>query len=493
MNGKSAANQQHLSTDPNCAQEITRLHLLRQVAKLTASIRNRGLLLEQSLELLRDFFRVSGAGIYQVHDSQSPLNLVAGIGISEELQRELQKVPAGKGLISQVVKTGQQHSWPEISNEPQLHCHALLDAGWNSLLASPLIAHERLLGVLFFFQDSRREFLATEIELLSECCQLLAAAVDTSELVEKLEWQHRLTHASQRELDRSRKQLREHVKRLEESNRTLEQANQMKDRFLALASHELRTPLTWILMALELLENNVTGLSEENRLLIQTIDKGGKRLSSLVEELLEIARIEAQDVYLAKENIDLPLMMTELAAQFSDEALRRQLTLKIGQCPEYISPVGDHHHLRQALERIIKNALKFTPAGGFIELETRHISAEELLQQRALIEPFCADFFQRTRLLDHIEICVTDSGVGIAPQERLQVFDKFHGAGDINLHGKQQNSVEGPSAGLGLPLAKGMIEAHGGMIWLDKPAASETGSRFHVLLPLYQAQRHSDD
>ena len=109
------------------------------------------------------------------------------------------------------------------------------------------------------------------------------------------------------------------------------------------------------------------------------------------------------------------------------------------------------------------------------------------------MEPFCAHFFRRTPLIDHIEISISDSGVGIAPKDRLQIFDKFHGAGDISLHGKKNNSVQGPSAGLGLPLAKGMIEAHGGMIWVDSSTASKTGSCFHILLPLSQAPRNSHD
>jgi signal transduction histidine kinase len=471
------------------AVEIRRLQLIRQIAELTASIRDRSLLLNSALQLLQEYFAISGCGIYQLHDPDSPLHLVAESGIGKELSRELQKVPAGKGLIAQVVKSGTAMSWVNLHEEPQLYCKAVLDAGWCSLLAHPLIAHERLLGVIFFYQNNSREFRAAEFELLDKCCQLLAAAIDSSELVEKLEWQHRLTHASQRELDRSRQQLREHVNRLEETNRSLEQANQMKDRFLALASHELRTPLTWIMTAAELLESQTEELPEESQVLLATILKGGKRLKSLVDDLLEIARIESHDIYLAKEHINLPLMLEELVQLFGDDALRRQLTLELGDCPDHVAPIGDYHHLRQALERIMKNALKFTPPGGFIKLEANYKTAEELLQLKSVIEPFCPVFFQKSPPLDHIQISIIDSGVGIANQERLQIFDKFHGAGDISMHGKQQDSIQGPSAGLGLPLAKGMIEAHGGMIWVDKTPISETGSCFHVLLPLYQANR----
>lgn len=488
---KLMSKQQLETTKNDAAEKIRRLQLIHQIAGLTASTRDRGQLLNNSLQLLQEYFAVSGGGFYQLHAEDSPLHLIAERGICQTLARELQKVPSGKGLIAQVVKSGIPHSWLELQNEPQLFCRALLDTGWCSLLAHPLHAHDRLLGVIFFFQDRPREFHSDEIDLVGECCQLLASAIDTSELVEKLEWQHRLTHASQRELDRSRKQLREHVNRLEETNRSLEQANQMKDRFLALASHELRTPLTWIMTATELLESYMQELPTECQTLLATIFKGGKRLSNLVDDLLEIARIEAQDIYLAKENIDLPLLLGELAIQFGDEAVRRQLTLDIGHCPDHISPIGDHHHLRKALERILKNALKFTPPGGFIKLEALHRTAEELLERKPVMKPFCPDFFRQSPLHDHIEICIIDSGVGIAQKDRLQIFDKFHGAGDISLHGKNRNSIQGPSAGLGLPLAKGMIEAHGGMIWVDNSPASETGSCFHILLPLYQANRNN--
>ncbi|SHJ73493.1 GAF domain-containing protein [Malonomonas rubra DSM 5091] len=476
--------------DPTC--DLSRLQLLHQIAGLTANVRERGLLLDTALEMLHNNFGASGCGIYQLNSPASPLHLVATQGISDELSQSLQKIPAGKGLVSSVIDTNRAHSWHDLPQAEELHHKALLDAGWQSLQAHPLIAHERLIGVLFLFQQQPRQYSQPEVELLDECCRLLASAIDASELVEKLEWQHRLTHASQRELDRSRRQLREHVMRLEESNRSLEKANQMKDRFLALASHELRTPLTWIMTAAEMLDGQRDDLPEECHILLDTIDKGSQRLNNLVEDLLEIARIEAQDIYLAQEHIDLPLMFGELSLQFGDEALRRQLSLEIGECPDHIAPVGDHHHLRQALERIMKNALKFTPLGGLVKLEAHHRTAEELLDQKREIEIFSPSFFQKKPLLDHIEICISDSGVGIAEKDRLLIFDKFQGAGDINQHGKEQYAAQGPSAGLGLPLAKGMIEAHGGMIWVDNSKLSETGSCFHILMPLYRSRKADD-
>ncbi len=470
--------------DPS--SDISRLELIRRIARLTASVRDRSQLLSQVLQELQASFAASGCGIYQLHSPNSPLHLVATAGISEELCTALQKIPAGKGLISEVVSNTTPRHWHNLAQQSGIHHKELLHAGWQSLQAHPLIAHDRLLGVLFCCHDRVRTFDDNETALFDECCQLLAPAIDTSELVEKLEWQHRLTHASQRELDRSRKQLRDHVLRLEESNRALERANRMKDRFLALASHELRTPLTWIMTAVEMMEGQLDQLPDECHILLDTIAKGGKRLNSLIEDLLEIARIEAHDIYLAKEHVDLSRLLNDLTTQFSNDALCRQLQLQLGDCPNHIAPIGDHHHLRQALERIIKNAFKFTPPGGQIRLEASHKTGEELLAKKTDIEPFCPAFFQKKPLLDHLEICISDSGIGIAEKDRLLIFDKFHGAGDINLHGKEQYAGQGPSAGLGLPLAKGLIEAHGGMIWVGDSTLGKTGSSFHILLPLYQ-------
>ena len=473
--------------------QLNRLQLIRQIAGLTATVPDLSQLLEQSLQLLTESLATTGGGIYQLYNSSSPQNLVAAVGISPQLCGELQKVPAGKGLIAQAINTASCRQWYDLDSEPQLYCRGLLEAGWKSLLALPLIAHQNMLGTLFLYQDQPRKFTAAEMELLQECCLLLAAAINSSELVEKLEWQNRLNQASQRELDRSRKQLREHVHRLEESNRSLELANRMKDRFMTLASHELRTPVTWILSATEMLHANAAECSEENLALLKTIEKGGNRLNTLIEELLEIVRLESNDIYLAKESVDLTQLLGQLGEEFAVEAERLRLSLELRPYQQQRPLFGDRHHLHKAFVRILKNAIKFTPAGGFVRLEAVDRTAQQIQQQRPQLESFCNEFFQRDTLPDHVEIRITDSGVGVSPQDRLQIFDKFYAAGDISLHGKQQNAQQGPSAGLGLPLAKGLIEAHGGMIWVDGPQAGPPGSCFHILLPLSPPQRQTDD
>jgi len=465
--------------------EIARLRLLQQVALLTASNRNNSETLPKILTRLQLDLSVDGCGIYQMPQPNSPLHLLARVGIDDNLTRELQKVPPGKGLANIVISRGIPHNWVDLRGESDLYCGAVLDAGWRSLLALPLIAHGRTLGAIFFFQRSPRQFSHTEIELLEQICTFIGASIDTCDLLEKLEWQHRLTEAGQRELERSRKQLREHLQRLELSNSTLEQLSRMKDRFLALASHELRTPLTCILSAGQLLDSHLQDGSPETRTLLSTMLQGGERLSALVEDLLEMARIESRDIYLARESIDLHRLLEALRQKKQQDADKRRILLRCGKIPALLSPCGDIHHLERALAHILDNAIKFTPTGGWIELDAGYTCSGEILAMQQRLEPFCPSFFSTGDPPDMIDIRITDSGSGIDERERLSIFEKFHGAGDISLHGRSNCAPSTPSVGLGLPLAKGLIEAHGGLLWSeDRPEGP--GSIFHTMLPLYR-------
>ncbi len=475
-----------VTTDSFALQhEIDRLRLLQQVALLTAGSRNNAEVLPKILELLSSSFGVDGCGLYQIPQPDSPLTLVAHLGIDDQLSRELQKVPAGKGLASQVIISRVPHNWVDLRGEAELYCGAVIDAGWRSLLALPLIACERPLGVLFFFQRIPRQFSQTEIDLLEQICLFIATGIDTCELLEKLEWQHRLTQAGQRELERSRKQLREHLHRLEVANCTLEQLSRMKDRFLALASHELRTPLTCILSAGQLLETHLQDSPPDTQALLSTMLQGGARLNSLVENLLEMARIESRDIYLARENIDLSCLLNNLLQQKEPEARQRGINIRRGNIPDLLSPCGDRHHLERALTHILDNAIKFTPAGGWIEIDANYICCGEILTMQRRLEPFCPGFFNQSNFPDMIDIRIADSGTGIEEAERLRIFEKFHGCGDISQHGRDRRAPSTPSVGLGLPLAKGLIEAHGGLLWSENRPEGH-GSIFHTMLPLYR-------
>jgi signal transduction histidine kinase len=466
--------------------ETDRLRLLQQVALLTAGNRNISETLPQILTQLQFALAVDGCAIYKMPQTDSPLTLMARVGIDDDLARELQKVPAGKGLVNIAIHHGAPRNWVDLrQDDAEIYCRAILDAGWRSLLALPLVAHERSIGAILFYQRIPRQFSHTEIEFIEQICTFIAASIETCELLDKLEWQHRLTEAGQRELERSRIQLREHLHRLENTNSTLEQLSRMKDRFLALASHELRTPLTCILSAGQLLDTHLQSGPPDTRALLSTMLQGGERLNALVEDLLEMARIESRDIYLARESIDLNILIESLLQKKQQEAGKRRIQIQRGEIPDLLSPCGDIHHLERALTHILDNAIKFTPADGWIKIDASYTCSGEILAIQQQLEPFCPGFFNSNNTPDMIDVRITDSGSGIDEEERLYIFEKFHGSGDISLHGRNSNAASTPSVGLGLPLAKGLIEAHGGLLWSeDRPDGP--GSIFHTMLPLYR-------
>lgn len=474
-------NQQINITD--LQQENQRLLLLQRIALIAAQNCDRSVLLHAALDELQMFFSVDGGGIYQLDRIDSPIYLTANFGIPEELVRELQKIPVGKGLTQQVLESGSPSSWIDLRCEPQLYCRAVLDEGWRSLLSLPLINFEQTVGVLFLFQRIQRQFSPQDIELLERVCQILANALATTKLLETLECQQKLTEAGQHELERSRMQLRAHLYRLEESNLTLEQTNRSKTRFLGVASHELRTPLTCILSATELLQLKLLDPSPEILELLNTLEQSGLRLQTLIEDLLELARIESRDLYLAREPLNLSQILTELHLEARIRANGRKITLKLGALPEQFTLLGDEHHLRRALGRLLDNALKFTPEDGQISIKTHHCKGVELKKKKQHLEKFCPDFFYTPLSDDYMLLQISDSGIGIDEEEQLRIFDTFYGATSLKHHGQKRESVRIHGAGLGLSLSKGIIEGHGGMIWVDSPA-DKKGSIFNVLLLL---------
>ncbi|MDT8418870.1 MAG: GAF domain-containing sensor histidine kinase [Desulfuromonadales bacterium] len=466
-------------------QDNQRLLLLQRVALYASDNLAQAELFNLTLAELQRFFSVDGCGIYQFRTIDSPRVLTAHLGIEPQLARELQKIPVGQGLTEQVLQSNRPCHWTDLSGASNLYCQAVLDAGWRSLLALPLKTPRQTVGTLFLFQRIRRQFSHPEIELLERICRILANATAMTELLEKLEWQQKQANAAQHELERSRAQLRAHLLRLEDSYRALEQTNRSRTRFLGVASHELRTPLTCILSAAEILQLKLPEAEEEILQLIATVEQNALRLQSLIDDLLEMARIESRDLYLAKEPLDLEQLLTALQFEFNTQQNDREIDLTLTQLSAGSVLLGDRHHLLRALQRLLDNAVKFTPPKGRIHLKTCSCDKSELHHKRLALEKFCPDFFATPLADEYLLLQIRDSGSGIPPDQRLSIFDTFHSAAMLKHHGNNPKTGTVSGIGLGLPLARGIVEGHGGMIWVDSAADGEPGSIFHVLLPLY--------
>lgn len=464
------------------------LTLVNDIAHRAAASWDLREMLANVLEQVATNFRADGGGVFLVRHGGNVLQLLVQQGISPEVTEELSRLTPGEGLVGRVAISGLPRSSADIGRDSRLFSDQVRDAGWRGFQAIPLISQAKTVGVLFLFCYQQRIFTRDELKLLLAIGRQVGTAVEGGELLAELRWQHRLTQASNRELELSRQQLHANLSRLEEANRALERVDRMKSNFLALASHELRTPLTFVLSGSELLGSLLQQrLSDEESRVLEMIHQGGKRLESIIQDLLEVARIESQKLYLSRTAIDLPAMLADLGREFRPQFEQRQIAFSCGEFPEPTTPLlGDPFHLGQTFRRLLENAIKFTPSGGRIAIDGMLRSAAEIQQAEADLRPFCSPFFAKLPQAPLLQVSVRDNGIGIPPEEQLRIFEKFYEIGDIDGHSTSHSGFGGKGVGLGLTLVKGMIEAHGGMVWVESAGTGrpDSGSAFHILLPL---------
>nr|HET90293.1 GAF domain-containing protein [Chloroflexota bacterium] len=258
-------------------------------------------------------------------------------------------------------------------------------------------------------------------------------------------------------------QLNEELRRTMER---LERLNQAKTDFLAVASHELRTPLTHVKgyadLLMELCQARTITV-EQTAEISHSISTASDRLTSIIEDIINMSQLEANKPDLFLTPTTLKAVMRFALEPWLEPIQRRRMHLTV-QGVEDIPPiVADLQRLAQALGHLISNALKYTPDGGRITVHARLVNGEQF------------------------EVVVSDTGVGISAADQDVIFEKFFRVERTDLHSSGQFSFKGAGPGLGLAIARGVIEAHGGRIWVVSEGCDEVrcpGSAFHVVLPL---------
>ena len=248
-------------------------------------------------------------------------------------------------------------------------------------------------------------------------------------------------------------QLAETNAELEMTNRELERANRLKSEFLASMSHELRTPLHTIIGFSELLAEELEGpLNEKQQRFVQHIHNDSLHLLELINDILDISKIEAGRLELRPEAFDFGALVAESLA--SVRALAQAKSLNLGTDLEVPMAIeADRLRIKQVLVNLLSNAIKFTPEGGRIDVEAR------------VHEGF-------------VGVSVSDTGVGIPAEEHDFIFDKFHQVG-ATTKGVREGT------GLGLAITKRLVEQHGGTIRVH--SQPQRGSTFRFTLPLASA------
>jgi len=252
---------------------------------------------------------------------------------------------------------------------------------------------------------------------------------------------------------------------LEEAKLSLERLDKSKSDFISIAAHELKTPLTLIEGYSAMLRDQLTESngSNHNQVLIKGIENGTRRLRQIVDDMIDVSMIDNQMLALNLQPVWINRLLDFVRNEFQEIIAERRLKLNIQPFPgSQEMTFGDGERLQQALRNVVSNAIKFTPDGGTIEIDGR------------LLPGF-------------VEIVVADTGIGIDPEDHSRIFEKFGHLGEAIRHSSGKTKFKGGGPGLGLPITRGIVEAHGGTIWVESEAHDEEnypGAKFHILLPL---------
>ncbi len=252
---------------------------------------------------------------------------------------------------------------------------------------------------------------------------------------------------------------------LNQAQQALERLDRTKSNFIAVAAHELKTPLTLIegyaSMLREYCERNQ--LPGNALILMDGVLNGAGRLHTIIDDMIDVSLIDTSLLELNFQPVWLNRLFDLLKQETAESFTERKQTLEVVPFPgSGEMTFADPERLLQVFRNLVSNAIKFTPDGGTITIDGR-------------------------KLPGFIEITISDTGIGIAPEDLPIIFEKFSRLGNISLHSSGKTKFKGGGPGLGLRIAKGIVESHGGAIWVELPGYDEQscpGSTFHVLLPL---------
>jgi len=349
----------------------------------------------------------------------------------------------------------------EIEHNPTLREAAAQERKWLRDLEMevylPIRSQGQLSGLLALGpQGTGEPYSLRAIQFLTTMAHQTGVALQNASLFEGL-----------RALNARITQLNENLRAAYER---LERLDKAKTDFLSIASHELRTPLTQVrgyVDVLTELSSSGTLAPKQIQRIAGNISAPIRRLENILNAMLDASRIDTEGLSLNFVPTSLVLIMRMAVENWAMALKERKITLQVSGVDQIPPIVADGQRLYQAFSNLLSNAIKYTPDGGKITVEARPLDDE------------------------HFQVTFSDTGIGIAKADQELIFEKFYRVGSVSLHSSGDSKFKGAGPGLGLPIARGVIEGHGGKIWVESPGYDEAtcpGSTFYVVLP-YKAHR----
>jgi two-component system, NtrC family, sensor kinase len=411
--------------------ELTRsvgeLTALSEISQVLSSTLDLGTVLTTIVSRAVELSGLDGGVVFEYDDGTAEFVHRAATETGGTLAeaRRTTRVRRGEGMVGQTAITLEPAQVPDIT-EPGAYDSRLrgnlIESGVRAILAVPMVREGQLIGCLVVSRNRAGNFPAETVELLRTFATQSALAIQNARLFHEI-------------ADKSRQ---------------LEAASRHKSEFLANMSHELRTPLNAIIGFSEVLAQGMFGaINDKQTEYLQDILESGRHLLSLINDILDLSKIEAGRMELELSEFDLPQAIQNALTLVRERALRHGIALHHVIDDRVADIRADERKVKQVLLNLLSNAIKFTPEGGRIDV--RAAPADGL-----------------------VEVSVTDSGVGIAPEDQETVFEEFRQVGATD------KKAEG--TGLGLALSRKFIELHGGRIRVQSQVGH--GSTFTFTLPV---------
>jgi signal transduction histidine kinase len=411
------------------ARSVGELRALGEVGQAVSSTLDLDKVLTTIVAHADQLSGTDGGAIYEFDEASGTLQLRATRAFEDALVDVLRRTPPriGEGAVGQAAATRQPVQIPDLLIEGAYQGplrDILPRYGFRAVLAVPLLREDRILGGLVVSRKSPGEFAPETVELLKTFASQSALAIQNARLF-----------------------------------RALEEASRHKSAFLANMSHELRTPLNAIIGFSEVLRERMFGdLNDKQDEYVRDIHASGHHLLSLINDILDLSKVEAGRMELELAPFDLPAALENALTLVRERVERHGLTVTLSADPGLGQLVGDERKVKQVLLNLLSNAVKFTPEGGRIAVSARPADGM-------------------------VEIAVADTGIGIAPEDQEAIFEEFRQAGHDYARKRE-------GTGLGLALARRFVELHGGRLWVE--SAPGQGSTFTFTLPLRAAGREED-
>ncbi len=410
------------------ARSVDELKALGEVGRAVSSTLDLETVLSTIVSQASQLSGTDGGAVYEYDEQAEEFHLRATQNLDIGFVELMRSTPIrkGEGAVGRMAVTFEPTQIPDIEQDATYQSRlrdAALREGYHALLAVPLLREHRIIGGLIVNRRTPGEFSPDVIELLRTFAAQSALAIQNAQLFQEIE----------------------------EKGHQLEVANRHKSEFLASMSHELRTPLNAVIGFSEVLLDRMFGeLNPKQDEYLQDILTSGRHLLSLINDILDLAKIEAGRMELEVTDFHLPQAIDNSITLIRERAARRAITLAVDVDPRLGEIKGDERKVKQVLLNLLSNAIKFTPEGGRVGVQAR-----------------LADGFT--------EISVTDTGVGIAPEDHEAVFEEFRQVG-------ADYAKKHEGTGLGLTLSRRFVELHGGKIWVKSQL--DQGATFTFTLPV---------